>query len=359
MKVETKSSKIFFFIILALVFYISFQLLKPYFAVLILAFITTLFFRPLFRKIMKWTKEREGLSILLTILSIIITFLIPFILLADLIYIQTKQFNEDVNEAISESENFNENNGKLNTIYDIAIKRGNEFLEKVPFTDYRLDEEKLNNFVQDSVEPVSDYVLNKTVSWTTSLINFIPMVVIFFIIVGTLLSNEDKFFDYLKKISPLKDEIDELYIKRFVAMSRATIKGTFVIAAVQAIISGLSLWIAGVDYVVFFTILMVFAGVIPIGVGIVSAPIALILFLTGDIVGGLIILLTLVLVVSNVDNYLRPKLVSKDANLHSVLLLLGFLGGIEMFGFMGLIYGPIIMIFLATTLEVYMKYYKE
>jgi len=83
------------------------------------------------------------------------------------------------------------------------------------------------------------------------------------------------------------------------------------------------------------------------------------MILLGQTWQGWLIIAGSILIVSNIDNVLRPKLVSKDAVLNPALLLLGVFGGIQMFGFFGFIYGPVLMIFLTTTLELYFKYYQK
>ncbi len=82
------------------------------------------------------------------------------------------------------------------------------------------------------------------------------------------------------------------------------------------------------------------------------------MILTGNIGGGIIVFIIHMVVISNIDNVLRPKLVPKEAIIHPVLLLLSVLGGVQVFGFFGIIYGPIIMIIVLTTLEVYVKYFR-
>jgi predicted PurR-regulated permease PerM len=174
-----------------------------------------------------------------------------------------------------------------------------------------------------------------------------------------ILVNKDKLVELAKQASPLDNEIDNLYLKRIAAMSIAMVKGTFIIALLNALVTGFFLWIAGVDYVAFWILISLFVSLIPLGAGIVSVPIGVVLILTGNIWQGLLQIISYLLIVSNIDNLLRPKLVPKESGLHPALTILGIFGGIKLFGFLGIIFGPMLMIFLVTTFEVYMKYYRR
>ncbi len=79
--------------------------------------------------------------------------------------------------------------------------------------------------------------------------------------------------------------------------------------------------------------------------------------IVGNYFGGVLVLLGYFLIVSNIDNLLRPRLVSKEAYLSFALVLLSALGGYELFGFFGVVYGPVLMILFLTVLEVYETYY--
>ena len=88
-------------------------------------------------------------------------------------------------------------------------------------------------------------------------------------------------------------------------------------------------------------------------------PAGIILLAFGSVWQGLLVLLSGLLVVSNIDTLLRPLLVPKEANLNAAMVLIGALGGLHLFGFLGVIYGPVVMIFLVTTVEIYLEHYRE
>lgn len=91
--------------------------------------------------------------------------------------------------------------------------------------------------------------------------------------------------------------------------------------------------------------------------GFLLLPIALVFAITGNVFGAVLIVATFVIVISNIDNILRPKLVEQEAKLPEAITLLGIIAGISGFGFLGLIFGPILMVIAYTTYDLYLKYY--
>ena len=91
---------------------------------------------------------------------------------------------------------------------------------------------------------------------------------------------------------------------------------------------------------------------------VITVPAGIVLIAFGSGWQGLLVIIGGLLVVSNIDTILRPLLVPKEANINSALVLIGALGGLHLFGFLGVIYGPVVMIFLVTTVEIYLEHYR-
>jgi hypothetical protein len=93
-----------------------------------------------------------------------------------------------------------------------------------------------------------------------------------------------------------------------------------------------------------------------IGISLVAWPIGIVLLLSGNTWQGLFVIGAFILIVANIDTALRPVLVPKDAYLNPALLILGVFGGLSLMGLIGALYGPVILILLVTSIEVYTKY---
>jgi predicted PurR-regulated permease PerM len=148
---------------------------------------------------------------------------------------------------------------------------------------------------------------------------------------------------------PLGSEREHHLLEKFADVSRATIKGTLVVGLVQGTLGGLLFWILGLKAAVFWGVIMTLLSLLPaVGSALIWGPAAIILFATGQIVKGIILLAAGILVIGLVDNFLRPTLVGRDTQIPDYLILLATLGGLTVFGLSGFVIGPIIAaLFLA------------
>lgn len=176
-----------------------------------------------------------------------------------------------------------------------------------------------------------------------------------------MLKHQDKIKDLLRKLNPLGDEVSAIYMNRADAMTRATVRGQFIIALMQGSESALVLALVGLqDMFFFFLLLLTVMSVIPLGAGIITIPIGIIMILTGNVWQGVVVILNHLLIVTNIDNVMRPRLVPKSARLDPALMILAVFSGIALFGFLGIVIGPIIMILIVTTLQIYLEvFYKK
>ncbi|MDZ7687721.1 MAG: AI-2E family transporter [Halobacteriales archaeon] len=175
-----------------------------------------------------------------------------------------------------------------------------------------------------------------------------------------LLKDGEKFVVWSKDVIPLPDDItDELYT-RLGNVTQSVVYGHLLVAVAQALLAGAGLAVAGVPNYLFWTLVMVFFGVLPIiGVFVVWGPAALYLVATGSTTAGIALAVYGATVVSVTDNYLRSILVDRDTGLNPGVVLVGVLGGIYAMGVIGLFVGPVIIGSLKATLNVYRERYDE
>lgn len=155
---------------------------------------------------------------------------------------------------------------------------------------------------------------------------------------------------------PLGDEREAELFSRFAQVSRATIKGTFVVGIVQGTLGGLIFWILGIGAPVLWGVVMTLLSLLPaIGSALVWFPTAIYLMATGSLIKGLILIAFGVLVIGLVDNFLRPLLVGRDTKMPDYLILLTTLGGLSLFGLTGFVVGPIIAALFLTFWQMFEK----
>ena len=166
----------------------------------------------------------------------------------------------------------------------------------------------------------------------------------------------EKIFYYM----PLGHEDEVLLLERLTSVTRATIKGTLAIGILQGTLSGLAFWVAGIDGAAFWGTVMTVLSIVPgIGAALVWLPAVIYLYMTGQTLTATLLLIWCAAVVGTIDNLLRPILVGKDAKMPDVLILVGTLGGLFLFGPIGFIVGPIVCGLFLTVWEIYGTTFKE
>jgi predicted PurR-regulated permease PerM len=143
-------------------------------------------------------------------------------------------------------------------------------------------------------------------------------------------------------------------MERFVSVTRATLRGSLLIGLIQGGVAGVAFWVAGVPGAAFWGTVMVVLSIIPaIGASLIWVPAVIYLFVAGQVVAGIALLAWCAVVVSSMDNLLRPRLIGRDARMSDLLILLSTLGGILLFGAVGFIVGPIVAALFVTVWHIY------
>jgi len=159
---------------------------------------------------------------------------------------------------------------------------------------------------------------------------------------------------------PLTSDDEELMVERFRSVALAAIKGTLVIGAIQGALGGVAFAVAGIDGAALWATLMAVVSALPgIGAPLVWVPAAIYLWLTDRIVASVLLSLWCAIVVGLVDNFLRPRLVGKDAQMSDLLILISTLGGIALFGAVGFLVGPVLAALFVTVWDLYGKAFKD
>lgn len=338
----------FFYLLLGLAAIGMFLFLRSYVAVIIFSVLLAVVFQPFYGSTLKNVRGNKGLALIITFVLLIVCFALPLTLAGYIIGYSVKDVSSQTG-LISFA-----NNLSLSQIID----KINQIATNTFHVTLTLTPDMVTEKMKEYAAWAAGILFGNIKNIATGIVDLLPISFIFFYVIGAVLTNYHKISTYLHDLSPLKDEVDRLYVQKIKSMALSMVKGTFIVAIVQGLVTGLFFWITGVPYAFFLALLAIIFSIIPLGAGILSVPIGIILILTGNIWQGVLILLVQFFVTSNIDNFLRPRLVDKKASLHPALILIGLFAGIANFGFMGLIYGPVLMIFFVTTIEVYRTYYR-
>ncbi|PWH16768.1 MAG: hypothetical protein DDG58_09325 [Ardenticatenia bacterium] len=344
-------SRIFFYILFAFSAYLAYLLIGPYMGTVVLAAVTVTVFQPVYDLFVRLTGKWPGVPIALTIITIFIVVLAPVSGMVSLAVQQTLEFSADVSSLVASIVEYP-------SLADL-LTRINLLLAGLPFAQgLQLTPQGVYQTVVSAARTVTAFLAETAISLSGASLDLIIGLVLYVSLLAALFPNYPRLIDMLRKMSPLSDEMDERYIRRITIITKSMVRGMFVLAVIQGLVMGLFFWLAGVKYASFWTLLSIFMAMLPLGCGVIAVPVGIVHIMLGNLWQGLLILAGYAVVVSGIQYYLTPRLVSREARLNSALVLLSVFGGLKMFGFMGLVYGPIIMIFLVTTVEIYLDYYR-
>jgi predicted PurR-regulated permease PerM len=340
---EVLQSRIFFFLTFLGLLIITALLLKPFFSIILLSLIAVIVLKPLYAWFFRarYTGGKPRLSASVTLLTFLFVLVIP---VAIVIIVFVEQLTQqliglaefDLDALMLEVEN----------TLDFAGQSIN------------LDRAAIQELIEGAAATVLSAAVGFAASFLSSLPSLIIEFIIFFVVVVTLLPVFDKLVKGYEEISPLGREISALYYTKTTAMITSLFKGIFLIAAIQGFAMGIFYWLAGIEVVFFFIVVTMFLAMLPVvGISFLVIFMAVVFFLLGNTTSALIVLFGFYGVVNWIDVILRPRLISKEAYMHFSLVLLGILGGLAFGGLLGMIYGPVVILLLVTTIEIYSERY--
>ena len=323
--------------------------LRKYFILIVVAAVVAYLFSPLFSRLNK--RMGTGLSATLTLLAAIAAVIVPLGIFVTLAVVQITTMVERVAEWVGRTD--------LSTLGDRALALVNETLHRVPYIDVTVTPESLRSSMTKVAQEAGQWLLGILQGAAGGLFGGVTAAILFLYVFLSLLTNRDKVLLLIRRLNPLGEEITDLYMDKMGAMVKGTVMGQFVIAVCQGVLGAISIYLAGFHEGFFlFAVLLSALSVIPLGSGIVTIPFGVGMILFGNVFGGVFVILFHIIVITNVDNFLRPILVPRAARLDSALMLLAVFAGLAMFGAWGIVIGPVLMIVIVTTISVYLAVYK-
>jgi len=212
----------------------------------------------------------------------------------------------------------------------------------------------LTNFIREALKALITFgtgAINKT---SAGVFGFFVDILIMFFTMFYFFIDGNALIKRIKYLSPIRDDYEDLIFSRFLLISRATVLGTILIGIIQGSLGAISLLIFGIKSWLLWGFVMIILSIMPVvGSWIVLVPAGIIQLITGNIWQGIGLLLMSTAVISNIDNFIRPRLVGKGAKLHDLIIFFSSLGGITVFGIMGFIIGPVIAALFISVLDIY------
>jgi predicted PurR-regulated permease PerM len=340
---------IFIFFLTLLSFYLLYRIFSPFLTSIIWAILLAIVFYPLFQRLQLLLKKRNVLCAI--IMTVLVTFVI--VLPSSLLVVSLANEVVGVYHWVEEMLQAGRLQTYLEQIKGIPIL---QWLWEKLYQYGDISQKHLIDFLLKNLQQVSTFLLNQTSSIIKGLSTFI--IGFFFTLLSLYYLFKDgvHLFERLKEVIPLPSLERDLLIRRFKDMVYATIYGGILIAIIQGLLGGIIFWILGFSSPIFWGAVMAFLSFIPIGgTAIVWIPAVILLFIQGAFLKGIILLLFGIFVISMADNFLRPMFISARTNIHPLFLFFAVLGGIQFFGLIGLVMGPLIATLCLTLVEIYIR----
>lgn len=334
-----------------IIFYLSYLIFEPFLIAILWGVILAMLFYPLYSKLNKRIRNRSLCSILMCILIFLII-IGPFISLGIVL----------VDEAVGAYRSAEQyiRSGEYQSLVSIIE---HPFIVSIS--------DKIENLIGTSQISFSSQILtflNKTQSFIIKnigstiqrLSQFIIDFIFVFLTMYYLFKDGEKLVTSFKSIIPLNESQTDAILSQMKEVSQATIYGGVTVSLLQGFLGGLAFLIVGISSPVFWGALMALLSFFPLfGAWIVFIPAVIVLFVQGSIWKGIFLLLWGAGVVSTVDNFLRPYLVSGKTQIHPLLLFFSILGGLQVFGLIGIIIGPVLVSVFVVFISIVQSQMKE
>ena len=308
---------------------------------ILLAGISAALAHPLYARLETLFGGRRYLASFATLLILAVMVVLPLALLGSVLVSQTLDLSQSVGVWLKEHLNDPGARGEL--------------LRSLPFYDQLAPHwNTLARQAAEATAGLSKALVEGLSSVTLGAVNFVFLTFVFFYSLYFLLVDGRRLLLRVLYYLPLNSRDERMLLERFTSVTRATLRGSLLIAILQGTLAGIAFAVAGIPNAVFWGSVMAILSTIPnVGAALVWVPAAGILMAQGHVTTGIALAAFCALVVGSLDNVLRPILVGKDTRMHELLIFLSTLGGIFMFGFPGLFIGPVIASLFVTIWEIY------
>jgi predicted PurR-regulated permease PerM len=338
------SPAVLYFLFVAIFFYLFYRLMVPFFTPIAWAGILVIVFYPLYSWLYRKLKSRTWASLVSCLLIFIIIIGPSIYLLASLVS-EAATALQKLNVAY-QSGDLAGLFAPLTPLLDIISKK----LEDYP----TLADLDFGSIIKDVVATVTRALGSQA---TTVIANITKTLFYFFLMLFSMFfffRDGETIIDFLKRVTPVdQSKVSYLY-SHFQQVIQGMMYGGVVIALIQGILGGIIFAVMGIPSAVFWGAVMAFLAFIPVlGPFLVYIPAGVILFLGGSYVKGILLIAIGTLVISQVDNFLRPLLFSGKTQTHTLMLFFSIMGGIAVFGLLGVVMGPFIAAVFISILKMF------
>lgn len=309
--------------------YVCWLMLSPFVTVLEWAAVLVIVFYPVHKRLSQRFK-RPGLSALISTLLVIILVVAPLTLLIVAL----------ANEAKSTAQNLPAHLARLFDPDTPLIGNVSKWIQEY----LALDPLSSQAFIVEEIKKASAALLEQSVGLMGNIVSGIVNAFFVIFTMYYLFRDGNKIVHALPGVLPIPIQQSQTILAHTKQIVNASVYGVVTIAMLQGVLGGLAFWILGVPSPILWAIVLAFVCIIPsAGSFFVWLPASIYLFMAGHWTKAIILILWGTFVISTVDNFLRPKLMKDQTKLHELSVFFSVLGGISVFGLLGIVLGPVVL----------------
>ncbi|MFO7554102.1 MAG: AI-2E family transporter [Desulfobacterales bacterium] len=341
---------LWFFLALFLVSaYLLGQLLWPFISVIILGAVVTNIFKPVYAFLNR--KISPLFSSLLTCTLIFFILFIPTFFFVGILskeahglYLMGKEavISDQIKQILESS---------------TILERTNLILSNL---NIQVTGEELNKGISEMGKIVGLFLYQQASSIASNILSFVVYFFLMLLIIYYLLMDGNRLISFIIKLSPLPDEQDEKLIQKFKDMAGAILIGNGLGGLIQGVAGGVVFSLFGLKSPFLWGVIMGILAFLPIiGIGAILIPAAIFLIFKGRVAAGIFFIVFYILLSGGVEYLLKPKLVGTRVKMHTLLVFFSIIGGLKLFGILGIIYGPLVTTAFLTLTDIYYTSYQE
>lgn len=339
-----KLTKPFILILVLLVLAGCYLVFKPFLTEIIVAAIMVSVFYTPFLRFSAFLKGRKSLAAALMCLLLLVIIILPSVKL--MVYAGEKSV-----VAYNSTVEFFDSHAVNDLFKTEFFQRG--LLRNLNLDNYDFQSENFKNTLLTTFKESSDWLLSGATFVVKETTNFIISVVLIIITMFFFFVDGAKMLTKLMYLSPLQNKYDKELFRKFRVVSRTTFVSTFVVALAQGIVGAIGFSIIGFPAFLAGVLVAVLSLLPYIGSAIFYMPVGIFYLLTGDVWQGIFILLWGMLIIGTIDNIIRTYMVKNEVEINPVFVFFSILGGIVLFGFWGVVLGPLVVALAVTVLHIY------
>ncbi len=342
--------RIYYFL---MVFFVSIfflgNILWPFWSILVLSFLLTSIFRPVYRILAR--KMPVNLASILTCLLIVLIVFVPLLFFVGALSQEALGLYHWGRNA------------QVGVKFQLFIQSSpliSQFQNYLESLGYSFEPAQITGALSYLAKMGGLFLYNQASSWAANILQFLFLFCMMILVIFFLLIDQERLINFIIDLSPLPNDEDRLLLDKFDEIASAVLKGNGICGIIQGIMGGAAFSVLGLNSPILWGAIMAVLAFLPIfGIGLVLIPASVFLMLNGSTGVGVFLFFFYLVLSFSMEYLVKPKMVGDQVQMHTLLVFLSIIGGLSVYGVLGIIYGPLIVTAFLTLTEIYLAKYDK